>query len=106
VPLTVSVDAQRTATLPPSLDGMYLSGAGRGAFWPAGEFASAGPGPVSVTVRAAEPDGLAGALDARRLVWLGDLAASPVADPQTTALAAACRRYVDHFAYEKRGAGG
>ncbi|HEY8000437.1 MAG TPA: hypothetical protein VID76_00785 [Solirubrobacterales bacterium] len=106
VPLTVSVDGEQVAELPASLDGMYLSGAGRGAFWPAGEVAQATAGEHEVTVEAAEPGGLAGTLNARRLVWLGDLAASPVADPETLALAAACGRYVDHYAYEKNGGGG
>ena len=52
---------------------MYLSGAGRGAFWPAGEVSDVTAGTHEVTVRAADPGGLAGTLDARRLVWLGDL---------------------------------
>ena len=105
VPLAVLVDGERVASLPASVDGMYLSGAGRGAFWPAGEIA-AEPGGHEVTVRAAEPEGLAGSFDARRLVWLGDLAASPVTGPRTVALADACGDYVDHYAYEKRGTGG
>ena len=37
VPLTVLFDGEQVAELPASLDGLYLSGAGRGAFWPAGE---------------------------------------------------------------------
>jgi len=56
-------------------------------------------------VRAADPGGLAGTLDARRLVWLGDLAASPTTPPLTVPLADACGRYVDHFAYGRRAGG-
>ena len=50
--------------------------------------------------RAASP----GTLDARRLVWLGDarrLAGDRAAG--TVALADACGRYVDHYAYERKG---
>ena len=73
----VVFDGEVVAELPASLEGMYLSGAGRGAFWPAGEIdRRVGRMPRS-TVRAAEPNGLADALGARRLVWLGDLAAAP-----------------------------
>ena len=99
------VDGEVVAELPASLDGMYLSGAGRGAFWPAGEIAAAPRQATRSTVRAAEPSGLAGALGARRRVWLGDLAASPVAEPRTVALADACGDYVDHYAYERGGGG-
>ena len=60
-------DGEQVAELPASLDGMYLSGAGRGAFWPAGEVSDVTAGKHEVTVRAAEPGGLAGTLDARRL---------------------------------------
>jgi hypothetical protein len=101
VPLTVRFDGEAVAELPASLDGMYLIGAGRGAFWPAGEV-EADAGAHEVTVTAAGPSGLAGTLDARRLVWLGDLAASPVAEPRTVALAQACDRYVDHYAYRRK----
>jgi len=100
VPLTVSFDGTELAELPASLDGMYLSGAGRGAFWPAGEV-DADAGTHELSVVAAEPGGLAGTLDARRLVWLGDLAATPLADPRTVALADACDAYVDRYAYER-----
>ena len=105
VPLTVLVDGEQVAELPASLEGMYLSGAGRGAFWPAGDL-SADAGRHEVAVRAAEPNGLADALGARRLVWLGDLAATPTEEPRTLALAAACGDYVDHYAYDKNGGGG
>ncbi len=40
-PLTVSVAGEEIARLPPTLEGMYLDGAGRGAFWPAGSFEAA-----------------------------------------------------------------
>ena len=97
-------DGERVAELPASLDGMYLSGAGRGAFWPAGEIRGADAGRHEVTVRAADPGGLAGTLDARRLVWLGDV--DRLADrppPRTVPLADACGRYVDHYAYDRKG---
>ena len=85
---------------------MYLSGAGRGAFWPAGEItdrrgrarghASAPPSPAASPARSTPA----------ACVWLGDLAASPVGDPRTSRSPSACDRYVDHYAYErKRGAG-
>ena len=106
VPLTVLVDGAEVASLPASQDGMYLAGAGRGAFWPAGELAGAEAGTHEITVRAAEPAGLAGTLGARRLVWLGDLAATPSGDPQTLALAEACDRYVDRYAYDRKGGKG
>ncbi len=105
VPLTVSFDGDQVAQLPASVDGMYLSGAGRGAFWPAGQVSGAAAGEHQVTVEAAKPAGLAGTLDARRLVWLGDLAASPAVAPRTVALAQACGRYVDHYAYDRKGNG-
>ncbi|MGH2987048.1 MAG: hypothetical protein ACRDLO_10225 [Solirubrobacterales bacterium] len=99
VPLEVLVDGEPVAELPPSLEGMYLSGAGRGAFWPAGEFD--GSGSATVTVRAAEPSGLQEALGVERRVWLGDLAASPVADPRPVPIEDACGDYVDHFTLER-----
>ncbi len=105
VPLTVLFDGEQVAELPASLDGMYLSGAGRGAFWPAGEVSDVTAGKHEVTVRAAEPGGLAGTLDARRLVWLGDVTASPTTPPITVPLADACGRYVDHFAYDRKAGG-
>ena len=106
VPLTVLFDGEQVAELPASLEGMYLSGAGRGAFWPAGEVAGASAGAHELTVRAADPSGLAGTLGARRLVWLGDAAASPATAPRSTTIAAACDRYVDHYAYSKDGGNG
>jgi hypothetical protein len=101
VPLTVLYDGEPVAHLPPSLDGMYLSGAGRGAFWPAGEITAGESGEIEV--RAAEPTGLQDALGVPRRVWLGDLAASPVADPKVELMSDACGKYVDHFTLERSG---
>ncbi len=106
VPLEVLYEGEPIAELPASLDGMYLSGAGRGAFWPAGEFSSDRAGNRVIRVRSAEPSGLADAVGAQRRVWLGDVAASPVADPKAVAIADACERYVDRFALERRGEAG
>jgi hypothetical protein len=105
VPLEVLAGDRVLAELPASLEGMYLSGAGRGAFWPAGTI-EAPPADLEITVRAADPGGIEAAVNARRLVWLGDLAASRAATAETGPLAAACGRYVDHFAYFKNGGGG
>jgi hypothetical protein len=103
-PLEVVVDGEVVAELPPSLDGMYLDGAGRGAFWPAGEVDHADAGDIEVTVRALEPTGLQDALGVERRVWLGDVAATPAERPVIeTSLAAACGRYVDHFTLERGG---
>jgi hypothetical protein len=103
VPLTVLYDGEPVARLSPSLDGMYLAGAGRGAFWSAGEITASGSG--EVTVRATKPTDLQDALGVERRVWLGDLAATPVADPDAVLMADACGRYVDHFTLERRGKG-
>ncbi len=103
--LEVLVDGELVATLPPSLDGMYISAAGRGAFWPAGEVEDP-PSSVTVTVRALEPDGLEGALGDERRVWLGDLAASPIAVPEAIPIRAACGEYVDRVALARGGGGG
>jgi hypothetical protein len=54
-------------------------------------------------VLATEAGGLVGSLDGRRLVWLGDLAASPIGEPRTVPLRDACEGYVDRYAYERRG---
>jgi hypothetical protein len=105
VPLEVVVGGEVVADLPPSLEGMYLSGAGRGAYWSAGVIEAGGVAPTEATVRAADPGGLAGALGAPRRVWLGDLAASPVSEPQTMPLDQACDRYVDHYSLERGGRG-
>jgi hypothetical protein len=100
----VRFDEIEVARLPASLEGMYLSGAGRGAFWPAGSV-DADAGLHEIEVRAERPDGLEDLLGARRLVWLGDLAASPETSPRTVELPDACDRFVDRFAYERRGTG-
>ncbi len=94
VPLTVEAPGSR-AELPASLDGMYLTHQGEGAFWPAGEARSSG-GPVTVTVQAAEPSGLQRVLGVRRQVWLGTLAATRGGPKQAT-LRDTCDEYVDHF---------
>ena len=96
VPLTLSVDGDAVAELPASLEGFYLVGAGRGAFWAAGELASSG-GPVTIGVEAAEPSGLQDLLGVRRRVWLGRVALTSTAPARTIALAEACGEYVDHY---------
>jgi hypothetical protein len=106
VPLEVLYDGAKVGDLPPSLEGMYLSGAGRGAYWAVGPISDS---PLadehSITVRAADPGGLAGALGAPRRVWLGDLALSPVSEPRTLALKDACDAYVDHYTLDRGGKG-
>ena len=99
VSIEVLYEGTTVATLPPSLDGMYLSAAGRGAFWPAGAIEA--DGTATIEVRAAEPNGLQEALGVPRRVWLGDLAASPRRPPRTERMAAACDAYVDHFKLER-----
>jgi hypothetical protein len=94
VPLTVDAAGSRTE-LPASLAGMYLTHQGEGAFWPAGDVRSEG-GPVTVTVRAAEPSGLQRRLGVKREVWLGTLAATRSGSRQV-ALRDSCGSYVDHF---------
>ncbi len=105
VPLEVLYNGGVIATLPPSLEGMYLSGSGRGAYWPAGTIDAGGAAPTEIEVRASEPDGLAGTLGASRRVWLGDLAASSAAKPRGLALTQACGEYVDHYSLDRRGEG-
>ena len=103
VPLEVVYEGEVIAELSASLEGMYLSGAGRGAFWPAGEI-DAPSGEAEITVRAADPGGLEQALGARRLVWLGNLAASR-SSLGAIPLDDACGRYVDRYAYDREGGG-
>ena len=107
VPLEVLVGNQVIAELPASLEGMYLSGAGRGAFWPAGELDSVGAAvtSVEVTVRAGEPTGLEEIVGAERRVWLGDLAATRDAPATVRSLASSCGRYVDHFVFDRKDGG-
>jgi hypothetical protein len=106
VPLRVSAPGiAGQVELPPSLDGMYLTHHGQGAFWSAGELRANGRGPVTVTVTAARRSGLQGALGVRRQVWLGTLAATRSGSRQLP-LRRSCRRYVDHFTLEPGHAGG
>jgi hypothetical protein len=94
-PLTVSASGSKVE-LPPSLDGMYLTHQGQGAFWPAGALRVRGGGPVPVTVDAARPSQLQRGLDVERRVWLGTLAATRPGKKRV-ALHDACGQYVDHF---------
>ena len=104
VPLEVLVDNEVVAKLPPSLDGMYLSGAGRGAFWPAGHVASAGGrgGTAEVIVRAQSPTGLENFVGAERRVWLGDLGATWESAASQRSFQSACGQYVDHFTLDRK----
>jgi hypothetical protein len=95
VPLTVSAAGSKVE-LPPSLDGMYLTHQGQGAFWPAGQVRGRGGGSTAVTVSAARPSRLQRALGVKRQVWLGTLAATRPGAKQV-ALHDACGLYVDHF---------
>jgi hypothetical protein len=96
VALTVSADGEEIGELPPSLEGFYLTGAGRGAFWPAGELDSSG-GAVEIEIEASAPSAFQDALGVERQVWIGTLALSAEVQPSLTALASACGEYVDHF---------
>ncbi len=96
VPLTVSVDGEEAAELPASLEGFYLTGAGRGAFWPAGEVATE-DGQVEIEVEASEPSGVQDALGVERRVWLGRVALSSDIPARIAPLDEACGRYVDHY---------
>ena len=96
VPLKVSVDGQVIGDLPPSLEGLYLSGAGRGAFWPVGEYSSSG-GEVKVEIEAAEPSDLQDLLGVQRNVWLGTFALASEEPPKLDSLRGACGAYVDHL---------
>ena len=100
VPLTVRVDGEDVARMPATLEGLYATAPGRGAFWPAGE-AELDGGPVRITVEADEPSSFQDLLGVERRVWVGDLALSPRTEPRTVPLAASCGEYVDH--YERRG---
>lgn len=103
VPLTVSVDGEELAELPPSLEGFYLVGAGRGAFWAAGEFDAPG-GPVEVSVAPAEPSGLQDLLGVERRVWLGRVALTSATPPGTRSFSRSCGEYVDHYERPAPGA--
>jgi len=95
VPLTVSARGSEVE-LPPSLDGMYLTHKGEGAFWPAGRISVRGGDPVRVTVDAPRPSELQRDLGVDRGVWLGTLAATQPG-LQRVPMRDACGRYVDHF---------
>jgi hypothetical protein len=101
VPLKVTA-AGLDATLAPSLDGMYLTHQGQGAFWPVGIVeVPRGHRPVAIDVDALSPSGLQDTFGVSRAVWLGEIAATrvdPLAeDPQKSTLGDACGAYVDHY---------
>ncbi len=97
VPLTVSVAGHRVE-LPPSLDGMYLTHQGQGAFWPAGRLNVPRAGQVTVRVSAAKPSRLQRLLGVRRQVWLGPLAATRPGSTQVP-VRKACGRFLDHYTF-------
>ena len=99
VPLVVSANG-RTFTVPPSLDGMYLSEQGQGSFWRAGTLRATG-GPVPVTVTAGDPTDFQQLFGVRRQVWLGSLAATR-RGAKAIPLRESCRRFVDHFVVRGR----
>jgi hypothetical protein len=99
-PLTVRAPGSKVELLP-SLDGMYLTHQGQGAFWPAGALEVAEGGPVRVTVEAARPSRLQRDLGVERRVWLGELAATRPG-VRRVALHDACGQYVDHFVTFRR----
>ena len=99
-PLTVRAPGS-SVELPPSLDGMYLTHQGQGAFWPAGALRVRGGGPVPVTVEAARPSQLQRDLGVERRVWLGGLAATRPGAKRVP-LRDACGRYVDHYVTFRR----
>ena len=94
--LGVYVGEEVVAELPPSLEGFYLTGPGRGAFWPAGELTTDG-GLVEIAVGAADPDGLQDVLGVKRSVWLGQLALTSADGPRTASGGEACGAYIDHY---------
>jgi hypothetical protein len=97
VPLTVSAGGQSTR-LPPSLDGMYLTHEGEGAWWAAGTVDLKHPERLRITATAAQPSSLQRFFGVKRRVWLGGIAASRAAPPRTVPLGQACgREYVDHY---------
>jgi hypothetical protein len=96
VPLTVRAGGHATR-LPPSLDGMYLTHQGEGAYWAAGELTVRRATRVRIAVDAPQPSSLQRLLGVRRQVWLGGIAATRVAAPKTLAIGKACGRYVDHY---------
>ena len=104
-PLHIVADGEVIAEMAPSLEGMYIDGAGGSAFWPAGELTASAPGAVEVEVRAKRPSGLQRALGVERRVWLGAIAATSSADPVKRELPGGCGAYVDHFRFQRGEAG-
>lgn len=102
-PLKVLVGGEVVAELPPSLDGMYIDGAGRAAFWPAGELSAGASGVIEIELRAKRPSGLQRALGVERRVWLGAIAATAAGDPMIRELRGGCGAYLDHFRFERDG---
>jgi hypothetical protein len=96
VPLTVRAGGS-SYRLPPTLDGMYLTHQGQGAWWDAGTVTVRRSQPVRVSVAAERPSWLQRLLGVRRQVWLGGVVASRAAPPQTLPIGQACGRYVDHY---------
>lgn len=74
--LIVRVDGEEVARLTPSLVGMYLTGHGQSAYWPAGTFTHESGQPVVVEVEALAPSGIGASLGAPANVWLGRIAAT------------------------------
>ncbi len=95
VSLTVAAAGSRIE-LPPSLDGMYLTHQGQGAFWSAGRLRMKRPGEVTVSVSAAKPSGFQRLIGVRRQVWLGNLAATRPGAREVP-IHRACGRYLDHY---------
>lgn len=91
-------------TLPPSLDGMYLSEQGKASYWGAGTLRSKGER-VKITVSAQEPSSLQRLVGVRRQVWLGSIAATRGGATKIP-LHDACNRFVDHFIVRGGGAAG
>ncbi len=83
--------------MPPSLDGMYFTHAGQGAFWPAGELTLHHPETITLTIRGEDPPLLSRLSGATRRVWLGNVAASPTVASTTRPLRRSCGGYVDHY---------
>jgi hypothetical protein len=107
VPLTLYANGEEVGELPPSLEGFYLTGAGRGAFWFVGDV-NTPDGPLEIEVESAEPSGLQDLLGVPRRTWVGDVAlvghragALPLETrPFVTRerdLADACGEYLDHY---------
>ena len=97
VPLTVRAAGSSTR-LPPSLDGMYLTHQGEGAWWAAGKLVLKRPTRVKVSVVAPQPSALQRLFGVRRRVWLGGIAATRATAPRRVAVGRACgRMYVDHY---------